>query len=222
MLFSWCCCRDGRVPGNETKVELTGRSPIGITDKDLREEEIGGAELHTPRDSEAQKAINRSNGLQTVRDPRIPRVVEKEKLKALVREFAKAASVSGLAVNLANPLTGKIIQSKFELDKYLMWFTLTPPPTETRKTESGTQPDKVQYMLISVTAVARGREILERVPNYPKDLAETTVLLDAEKPEDRTFFIINDDSDRKRFYMSIKIIRMSVDVSRKQRSDAKA
>lgn len=47
-------------------------------------------------------------------------MVEKEKLKALVKEFAKAASMNGLAIKIADSTTGEIIPSKFELDKYLM------------------------------------------------------------------------------------------------------
>lgn len=31
------------------------------------------------------------------------------------------------------------------------WFTLTPPPPGIRKTESGAQPDKVQFMLVTVS-----------------------------------------------------------------------
>lgn len=62
-------------------------------------------------------------------------------------------------------------------------------------------------IFLKVTAVARGREVLQRVPDYPERLVESTVLLDSEKPEDRLFFIINDENERKKFYMSIKIIR---------------
>lgn len=56
MFFSWCCCRDSAAPGNETKVH-SAKAPVGITDADLREEELGGSELQTPRDSAAQKVI---------------------------------------------------------------------------------------------------------------------------------------------------------------------
>lgn len=62
-------------------------------------------------------------------------------------------------------------------------------------------------LIEQVTGVVRGREILERIPTYPKHLAELTVLLDAEKPEDRVFFIVDETAERRKFYMSIKIIR---------------
>lgn len=65
--WSWCCCRDSDAAGSETRVQPEKRpSPLGISDLDLREEEIGGSELRTPRDAVAQRVIQQTTFKKTL------------------------------------------------------------------------------------------------------------------------------------------------------------
>lgn len=152
---------------------------------------------------------------------------EKEKLKALVHEFAKRAATEGIVVDVISPATGGVAKYLFEMDKYLMWFTLTllaANPSHSPRAEQPAAPqqpgEKRQYMMTTVTFVCKGRDISAHLPDatsLPVPLSDC-VLVDSDAPDARLFFVFPDAHERRKFYTCLKIIRMSVAISRNKQS----
>merc|ERR1719517_84536 len=82
---------------------------------------------------------------------------EKARLQRLVKDFAKEA-VTGIAVSLVNPETGRESPHFFQMDRYLTVFSLKPKDGSTA--ESSVQDFNVK----DLTAIYKGPEVTLKAP----------------------------------------------------------
>jgi hypothetical protein len=160
---------------------------------DLRE---AGGTLNTARSTASQ------NSAMSVEE----KEREKTRLQRLVKDFAKEA-VTGIAVSLINPETVGRSPHFFQMDRYLTVFSLKPKDGSTA--ESCVQDFNVK----DLTHIYKGAEVSLKAPSLGP-AAALCVGLDTNRADRRLFFHFDEPIERDKFYTCLKILRMSVDISR--------
>lgn len=131
---------------------------------------------------------------------------EKARLQRLVKDFAKEA-VTGIAVSLVNAETARKSPHFFQMDRYLTVFSLKP--RDGSVAEAAVQDFNVK----DLTAIYKGVEVQVKAPSLGSS-ASTCVGLDTNRADRTLFFHFDDCYERDKFYTCLKILRMSVDISR--------
>merc|ERR1719486_1575635 len=131
---------------------------------------------------------------------------EKARLQRLVKDFAKEA-VTGIAVNLVNADSARKSPHFFQMDRYLTVFSLKPKDGSTA--ESSVQ----DFNIKDLTSIYKGAEVSMKAPSLGS-VASSCVGLDTNRADRRLFFHFDDNYERDKFYTCLKILRMSVDISR--------
>lgn len=131
---------------------------------------------------------------------------EKARLQRLVKDFAKEA-VTGIAVVLMNPETARKSPHFFQMDRYLTVFSLKPKDGSTA--ESSVQDFNVK----DLTAIYKGADVSMKAPSLGA-VSSLCVGLDTNRADRRLFFHFDEPIERDKFYTCLKILRMSVDISR--------
>mmetsp|Transcript_45177 Transcript_45177/g.117069 ORF Transcript_45177/g.117069 Transcript_45177/m.117069 type:complete len:161 (+) Transcript_45177:2-484(+) len=133
---------------------------------------------------------------------------EKSRLQRLVKDFAKEA-VTGIAVSLVSPDTGRRSPHFFQMDRYLTVFSLKPKDGSTAEAQASVQDFNVK----DVTHIYKGAEVCLNAPSLG-NIAALCVGLDTNRADRRLFFLFDEPIERDKFYTCLKILRMSVDISR--------
>lgn len=131
---------------------------------------------------------------------------EKARLQRLVKDFAKEA-VTGVAVSMVNPETARRSPHFFQMDRYLTVFSLKP------KDGSLAEAAVQDFNVKDLTAIYKGVEVQVKAPSLGSS-ASTCVGLDTNRADRTLFFHFDDNYERDKFYTCLKILRMSVDISR--------
>ncbi|CAE8595140.1 unnamed protein product [Polarella glacialis] len=131
---------------------------------------------------------------------------EKARLQRLVKEFAKEA-VTGIAVSLVSQDSGVQSPYFFQMDRYLTVFSLKPKDGSTA--DSAVQDFNVK----DLSKVYKGHEILMCAPSLGA-VASLCVGLNTNRADRRLFFYFDEPLERDKFYTCLKILRMSVDISK--------
>jgi len=131
---------------------------------------------------------------------------EKDRLQKLVKDFAKEA-VTGIGVSLVNPETLRKSPHFFQMDRYLTVFSLKPKDGSTA--ESAVQDFNVK----DLNSIYKGPEVSMKAPSLGA-IACSCVGLDTNREDRHLFFHFDDNYERDKFYTCLKILRMSVDISR--------
>merc|ERR1719517_47060 len=131
---------------------------------------------------------------------------EKARLQRLVKDFAKEA-VTGIAVSLVSPETGRESPHFFQMDRYLTVFSLKPKDGSTA--ESSVQDFNVK----DLTSIYKGNEVSMKAPSLG-GIGLSCVGLDTNRADRRLFFHFDEMVERVKFYTCLKILRMSVDINR--------
>ncbi|CEM30069.1 unnamed protein product [Vitrella brassicaformis CCMP3155] len=136
---------------------------------------------------------------------------EKARLQKLVKEFAKDA-VKGIDLQCVNYETGEMIKVKFSMDGYLTSFTVTPVD----KTDPiALPPSLAKVDMKFISAVFKGGEILRKCPDfYARDDVNDIVGMEVDPEKKQLFFHFEESYLRDKFYTCLKILRLSVEVSK--------
>jgi len=130
---------------------------------------------------------------------------EKGRLQKLVKEFAQDA-VRGVPVCIIDTATGNSRSSTFRLERHLEYVALSP------SFHSETE----QFKMKEVTSVCKGKEILRLVPLSPASLSTLAVGMFL-STGNHILFSFQSPTERDRFYTCLKILRMSVEISNKEK-----
>lgn len=131
---------------------------------------------------------------------------EKARLQRLVKDFAKEA-VTGIAVSLVNPETGRESPHFFQMDRYLTVFSLKP------KDGSSAESSVQDFNVKDLTSIYKGTEVTMKAPSLG-GVAALCVGLDTNRADRRLFFHFDEAIERDKFYTCLKILRMSVDIKK--------
>lgn len=144
---------------------------------------------------------------------------DKTQLKILIKEFARAAARTGFYLETFIPnssLAPEVVT--FKLDRYLQWFRLTPSPLALRRIPDDLEDGSITIPIKDIVAVVKGSEFAAQLENLNiiKTYATISVVLicktedDSEEP---IFFVVRDPQERRRLFLSLRAIRMSLDVA---------
>jgi len=216
-----CCCVSAS--GQQEQVFQSTHPKIGMTGEILNSQAGTEAALplasstpHFPngraRDdpSQAQEqgnpASSRSNASMGSSMSPEEKEGEKARLQKLVKDFAKEA-VTGIAVTLINAETGRKSPHFFQMDRYLTVFSLKPKDGSTA--ESSVQ----DFNMKDLASIYKGADVSFKAPSLGS-AAACCVGLDTNRADRRLFFHFEDHYERDKFYTCLKILRMSVDITR--------
>jgi len=220
-----CCCVNSTSHGDMgiTSEMLVGSSnnpeaafpaesglPHFLKDQDLRAAGREAAGPGSPRGEPGGAGGSMNTARSTASAGSSMSVEEKEREKArlqrLVKDFAKEA-VTGIAVSLVNPDTARLSPHFFQMDRYLTVFSLKPKDGSTA--ESSVQDFNVK----DLTSIYKGAEVCMKAPSL-SHVAGLCVGLDTNRADRRLFFHFDEAIERDKFYTCLKILRMSVDISK--------
>ncbi|CAE8596400.1 unnamed protein product, partial [Polarella glacialis] len=129
---------------------------------------------------------------------------EKARLQARLQEFAKAA-VSGFSVELIDEETGSVTETLLHMDRYLNTMKIHPHGSHERS-----------YEMKDMTSLFRGPEFVQQVPGLAH-LSQRCMAVDFSNSTDyRLCFYFQEAEQLDKFYSCMKVLRMSVDKSRKK------
>mmetsp|Transcript_27941 Transcript_27941/g.63202 ORF Transcript_27941/g.63202 Transcript_27941/m.63202 type:complete len:226 (-) Transcript_27941:86-763(-) len=187
----------------QASVPLESSTPHFLREKDQRSKEAGSPSpgSHMAAMNTARSTASAGSCMSTEEKER-----EKSRLQRLVKDFAKEA-VTGIAVNLVNPETARFYPHFFQMDRYLTVFSLKPKDGSTA--ESSVQDFNVK----DLAAIYKGAEVVMKAPSLGS-MAALCVGLDTNRADRRLFFHFDEAIERDKFYTCLKILRMSVDISK--------
>jgi len=210
-----CCCVNttghqehvvftGDIPGGASTAEAAYPSQSQVPQfpmQDLSKPLKGGADEGNDAIASARSSASIGSSMSAEEKER-----EKARLQRLVKDFAKEA-VTGIAVSLVNAETTRQSPHFFQMDRYLTVFSLKPKDGSTA--DSSVQDFNVK----DLTSIYKGIEVSIKAPSLGA-LAAQCVGLDTNRADRRLFFHFDDNYERDKFYSCLKILRMSVDISR--------
>jgi len=166
--------------------------------------------LGTPREGSGylDNSMNTARSTASAGSTMSPEEKEREKarLQRLVKDFAKEA-VTGIAVSLVNPETARLYPHFFQMDRYLTVFSLKPK-------DGSTAASSVQdFNVKDLTSIYKGADVSLKAPSL-STIASLCVGLDTNRADRRLFFHFDEALERDKFYTCLKILRMSVDISK--------
>eukprot|EP00914_Ancora_sagittata_P025730 GHVO01050941.1.p1 GENE.GHVO01050941.1~~GHVO01050941.1.p1 ORF type:complete len:218 (+),score=37.59 GHVO01050941.1:36-689(+) len=211
-MWSFCCCRET----NPKADEVIGKAQelVGLKSDDLTQESTPKESTPAPPPEE----ISQKNA-----PPESTKEKEKERLQLLVREFAKAA-YEGIGVKIFDCRSRETLTSKFKMERYLRWFTLSPTAKE----------DICLYQMKDITLISKNStEMGQLCCELPVNLLSHTCMIEvvpSDSPltpaiaddttrcmsKEQLIIVFEDSIYRERFYTCMKILRMSVDISKQR------
>merc|ERR1712151_39471 len=132
---------------------------------------------------------------------------EKSRLQRLLKDFAKEC-VAGILVNLINLKTGSRPPYIFQMDRRLAVFSLRP------KDGSFAECLVENFTMKDVVTIIKGQEVAEMAP-YLGDDAQDCIGLEIDSAQHSPLIFHFDDTyERDRFYTSLQVLRLSLDIQR--------
>lgn len=156
------------------------------------------------RDTSRQSLDTRSSeGTQSstpLPSPRELSAKSKDRLQRMVKDFAKEA-VEGILVDVINADTGEIKKQKFQMDRYLSFFTLKP------KRGSADNPSlQEEFSVADLILVSMGADVVTKAPHLAH-VAPSCVCFDTHRRS--RFFYFNDHYRRDQFYTLLSVLLRS-------------
>jgi len=132
---------------------------------------------------------------------------EKQRLQRLLKDFAKEC-VAGVPVNLVNTRTGRMPPYFFQMDRRLATFSLRP--SDGSSVESVVE----EFLLRDAEAIYKGQEVCNRLPFLGLDAASCVGIdMGGAQRGIRSLTLHFDDTyERDKFYTSLQVLKMSVDI----------
>jgi len=153
---------------------------------------------------EAGKAESRHDQQQLVEDAG----ETKAKLYATVAGFVKKA-IAGFEVEVMDPETLTVTESFFLMDRRLTTFSLKA------KSDMPAAQGQQDYNITDIRSVYRRQDVAGRTFALA-GMAKLFVGMDIVSVGKRLFFLFDDAADEDEFFTSVKILRLSMEVSKAQ------